>query len=121
MKKILIVEDDKALFHALNDKLTSEGFEIIQAQNGEEGLVRALSEHPDLILLDIIMPHMDGITMLKKLREDTWGKNVHVVMLTNINDTNKISQTLELGSFEYLIKSDISLSEIVQKVKNLTQ
>lgn len=120
-KRILIIEDDKSLFHALSDKLLSQGFEVVNALNGEDGLVKAISEHPDLILLDIIMPHMDGITMLKKLREDAWGKNAKVVMLTNVNDTNNISQTIELGSFDYLVKSDLSLAEIVEKVRVLTQ
>ncbi len=72
-KKILVVEDDVPELNALRDKFTREGFSILTAKNGEEGLAIALREHPDLILLDIIMPVMDGITMLVKLREDSWG------------------------------------------------
>jgi DNA-binding response OmpR family regulator len=95
-KKILIIEDEKPLARALELKLTHEGFEVKSAFNGEEGLEVALHEHPDLIMLDIIMPVMDGITMLKKLREaNEWGKTVPVIFLTNLGaDDEKIMKAI---------------------------
>ena len=82
-------------------------------------MATALREHPDLILLDIILPKMDGITMLKKLREESWGKHVHVFMLTNISDNEKVAAALENDAFEYFIKSNIKIEGLVAKVKEV--
>lgn len=117
MKKILIVEDDNILRLTLNNNLAREGFEIIEAKNGEEGLVTSSREHPDLILLDIFMPVMDGITMLKKLREDSWGKDAKIIMLTNLSDKEKLAEAMAQGSFDYLVKSDWKIDDVVKKVK----
>ena len=117
IKKILIVEDETSLRNALCEKLTREGFAILEAKNGEEGLEVALREHPDLILLDIIMPVMDGMTMLKKLREDAWGKNAKVIILTNLSDNDKMAEAITQGTFDCLIKSDRTLEDVVKKVK----
>ncbi|MDD5569135.1 MAG: response regulator [Candidatus Pacebacteria bacterium] len=118
MKKILIVEDDPILISTLADNLIKEGFEIIKAVNGEEGLASALAVKPDLILLDILMPKMDGLTVLKKLREDSWGANVPVIILTNLSSPKNISNALEfMGGFqEYLVKSEWEMGDVVAKV-----
>lgn len=119
-KVILIVEDDTPLRNALRDKLTREGFVILESKNGEEGLAVALREHPDLILLDIIMPVMDGMTMLKKLRvEDEWGKTVPVIILTNLtSDSNqRVRDVFETEPAYYLVKSDWKIEDLVAKVR----
>jgi len=116
-KIILIVEDEVTLRNALRDKLTHEGFGVLEAKDGEEGLEVALRDHPDLILLDIIMPKMDGMTVLKKLREDTWGKTVKVIILTNLSSDVKIGEAVILGSFEYLIKTDWKIEDVITKVR----
>ena len=116
-KKILIVEDEQDLRQTLVDKLTREGFDVLEAKNGEEGLKAALKEHPDLILLDIIMPVMDGMTMMKKIREDEWGRGVPVIMLTNLSDIERVSEAVESGIYEYLVKSDWKIEDVVKKVK----
>ena len=121
-KKILIVEiveDDVSLSNALSDKFENEHFEVLKAKNGEEGLTVALRERPDIILLDIIMPVMDGITMLHKLREDEWGKKAHVVVLTNVSDMSGIARAIENGAFEYYVKSDTQIENIVESVKRI--
>ncbi len=117
MKKILIVEDEESVINILSDKFSQEGFEILKARNGEEGLELALEKHPDLILLDIIMPKMDGITMLNKLREDEWGKEVPVVVLTNLSAADKKTKRVEKEVNEYLIKADWKLDDVVKKVE----
>jgi len=94
-KKILIVEDDFSLNEALQEVLEEEGFFVLSAKNGVVGLKQAFAEHPDLILLDIIMPKMNGMTMLRKLREDKWGRDVPVIMLTNVGDTKEVMEALE--------------------------
>lgn len=119
MKKVLIVEDEKTLRDALASKFSSEGFEVLTGENGEEGLALALDEIPDVILLDITMPVMDGITMLKKLREDEKGRDIKVLMLTNLSDGDKVSESIDQGSVGYLVKSDWSLADIVKKVTDL--
>lgn len=116
-KKILIVEDDKSLRHALEEVISREGFIAMVAKDGEEGLESALKNHPDLILLDIIMPKMNGVKMLKSLRDDTWGKAVPVLLLTNDTDPEHMRETLKDNATDYLIKSDWEIEEVVKKVK----
>jgi DNA-binding response OmpR family regulator len=119
-QRILIVEDDLPVLGALVDKLTREGFEALQAKDGEEGLSVANQEHPDLILLDIIMPKMDGLTMMKKLRAASdWGKSVPIIILTNLTaDDESINKGITEGepSF-YLIKTNWSMSDVVERVR----
>ncbi|OGI26051.1 MAG: hypothetical protein A3J76_05605 [Candidatus Moranbacteria bacterium RBG_13_45_13] len=116
-KTILIVEDEISMLNALRDKFTREGFEVLEAKNGEEGLEIALRDHPDLILLDIVMPKMDGMTMLKRIRADAWGKDVKVIILTNLSDNEKTAAALAQGSYDYLVKSDWKIEDVVAKVK----
>lgn len=117
-KTILIVEDDRALLRALSDKFTREGFNVLGAKDGLEGLKTALESQPDLILLDILMPEMGGITMLEKLRkENMWGKRVPVILLTNvIPDNDIIRKITENKPAYYLVKSDWQINDVVEKV-----
>ncbi len=117
-KKILIVEDDNKLSQMLTNMFSAEGVNVMRAGNGEEGLAIATKEHPDVILLDIILPKMDGITMLKNLREDEWGKNADVIMLTNLSTAEDVHKATEAGAYDYLIKSDWKMEDIVKKVKD---
>jgi DNA-binding response OmpR family regulator len=116
-KKILIIEDEEALRQAMVDKFNREGFFVIEAKDGEEGLDLAIKNHPDIILLDIIMPKIDGLSMLKQLRSDAWGKDVPILILTNLNDAEYVSQAVESGVYDFLVKSDWQLSTLVEKVK----
>lgn len=116
-KQILIIEDDLPLLQLMAGKFVREGFAVLEAKNGQEGLELALKEHPDLILLDIRMPEMDGMTMLKKLRVDSWGKSVSVIILTNLDDGERAAEALESGVSDYLIKTDCDLKDVVKKVK----
>lgn len=116
-KTILIVEDETDLREALRDKFEREDFTVFEAGNGEEGLVVATREHPDLILLDVMMPVMSGMAMFKQLRQDAWGKSVKVIMLTNLNDAENIAGAMEQGSYDYFIKSDWKIEDLVEKVK----
>ncbi|MAG44837.1 hypothetical protein CL633_03030 [bacterium] len=123
-KKILIVEDEILMLKALVRVLNQAGFDTLEACNGKEGLKTALLKKPDLILLDIIMPKMDGLTMLRKLQKNKWGSKVPVIFLTNLSDPEKIvaatrsyTKTLSNGMYDYLIKSDWRLTDVVKKVK----
>ncbi len=116
-KKVLVVDDEKVLLELLLSKIEQAGFIAIGARDGDEGLQKALVEHPDLILLDIIMPKMDGITMLKKMREDAWGKTATVMVLSNLNTAEAVEKSLENGVYDYLVKVDYSLDDLVKIVK----
>jgi len=118
-RKILIADDEESMLHALTDTFKSADFDVFGVKNGEEGLEIAFKEHPDVILIDILMPKMDGVTMLKKIREDEWGKNVPVMILTNLSDAEKIAEAVEDGICSYLIKTEWSLEDIVKKVKKM--
>ncbi len=118
-KKILIVEDDRSLLRGLVDKFTRENFAVSFASNGVEGLSSATLNHPDVILLDIVMAQMDGLTMLEKLRAASeWGKNVPVIFLTNLSPDNDkiIARIMKDEPVFYLVKSDFMLSDVVGKV-----
>ncbi len=120
--KLLIIEDEELLINTLEEKFLAEKFEVIKAADGEDGLKKALDIHPDVILLDILMPKIDGITMLKELRKDSWGKHAKVVILTNLNDTGKVAESMGVGldgSFTYLIKSDQTLESISKEINKV--
>lgn len=117
LKTILIVEDDTELREALKTALTYEKFNVLTADNGETGLGMALDKHPDLILLDVIMPRMDGLETLKRLREDIWGKKAPVIIMTVLDDLEKIAEVVSAGGDEYVIKSDVTLGTLVGKIK----
>lgn len=118
-KKILIVEDDPPLLKVLEAKFKGEGFEVLTAMNGEEGLESALENEPDIILLDLIMPKMDGVTMLKKLRETPYGAAANVVVLTNLSDSASVMQSMESGVYDYLVKTNWKLDAVVDRVKKI--
>ena len=117
--KILVVEDDVPMREALVGRFKKEGFAVVAAGDGAAGQTVALSEKPDLIVLDILMPHIDGIAMLKKLREDTWGKAVPVVLLTNLQpDSEELNEAITTTDPAFfLIKSALTPGDIVQKVR----
>jgi DNA-binding response OmpR family regulator len=114
---ILIVEDEAALLQTLAETFKAAGFTVLQARDGKEGLGVALVNHPALILLDIVMPVMDGMAMLERLREDRWGKEVPVILLTNLSDPAKVSEALAGGAYDYLVKTDWKLDEVVERVR----
>jgi DNA-binding response OmpR family regulator len=117
-KTILIVEDERPLRELLIAEISREGINTLGAGDGEEGLEVALKEHPDLLLVDILMPKKDGLEMVKGLRDDEWGKNAVVVLLTNLNDSEKIVEALNYGAREYLVKADWKIEDIIKMAKN---
>ena len=122
MKNILIVEDDPVLLDALKIKLEKDEYQVLKAPDGQTGLEMARKHKPDLILLDLILPVMDGMTMLRKLREtDSWGKTVPVIILTNLSgDSNQIiNDVTDLEPSYYLTKADLKLDELLEKIKEV--
>jgi DNA-binding response OmpR family regulator len=116
-KKILFIEDESALQKTLGDVLTQEGYKMIPALNGEIGLKLAKTKKPDLILLDLILPKLHGLEVLKKLKEDEETRDIPVIVLTNIENLNEVDKAIELGATTYLVKAQYSLEEVVEKIK----
>lgn len=117
---ILVVEDEKILCKTLEEILSTEGFDVLAAHDGEEGLELAIKEKPDLILLDLLMPKLDGMSLLKKLRQDSWGKDVKVIILSNLGDPRNIQGGEDLGAYgvsEYMVKTSSSLDGVILKIK----
>jgi CheY-like chemotaxis protein len=119
--KILIVEDEESQRLALQENLTFNHYEVIQARDGVEGLAMALKVHPDLIITDIRMPAMDGMAMMHKLREDLpWGQNVPIIILTNYDsDDSQLSQINSDHPTYYLLKVKTTIDKIIEKVQEV--
>jgi len=115
---LLIVEDEDHIRDLLQSAFAKESFVVLHAATGEEGLAQALDRHPSAILLDIMLPGMDGLTVLDKLRQDPWGKEVPVVLLTNLNPDDSMLERISKDepSF-YLVKVNSSTEDIISKVK----
>ena len=116
---VLIVEDEKLIQQALKDKFTFEHFTVLTADNGQAGLETALENHPDVILLDLQMPILDGFGALEKLRADAWGAQVPVIVLTNKETSADVYMTLKNHVQDYFIKAETSLETLVGAVRDI--
>ena len=117
-KTILIVEDEVPMIKALADKFRREGFSVLEAGDGEEGLKIAAEKQPDLILLDIVMPKMDGMAMMKKIRvKNKWGEDVPIIMLTNLSDPEDVAEASKYKVYDFLVKTDWRLDDVVKLVR----
>ena len=116
-KKIVLVEDDQFLGGLMSTKLEKEGFLVARAYDGEEAMKKIFEERPDLVLLDIILPAIDGFEVLKRLREDPQTAKIPVIILTNLGAKEDIERGFQLGAQDYIIKAHFTPGEIVTKIK----
>ncbi len=114
---ILLAEDDQALRELYAMALIKAGFEIVMAENGEQAASFALLKHPDLILLDIDMPHMNGHQAAEKIRNDTWGKTARIIFLTNHSDPSNIAHAVMQRPEEYIVKAHTPVAEVINQVR----
>lgn len=119
MAKVLIVEDDLFLRDLVFQKLQASGFEAHQAADGEEGLKKIIEVKPDLVLLDIILPSIDGFEVLRRKKENPEIASIPVMVLSNLGQKEEIDQGLKLGAKDYMIKAHFTLDEIMLKIKQL--
>jgi DNA-binding response OmpR family regulator len=117
--KVLIIEDDPFLSSMYATKFELEGFAVFSGDNGQKGLDLALVEIPDIILLDILMPVMNGFEVLENLKKNDKTKNIPTILLTNLNQKDEIERGFALGADDYLIKAHFMPSEVVEKVRGL--
>ena len=115
-KKVLVVEDETSLCDAIVAVLEKNGYDVTAAADGQQGLEAALERHPDVILLDHLMPTKSGLSMLEELRKDVWGATAKVIMTTNVSETENVNRALMQNVRQYIVKSDISLEDLVLAV-----
>lgn len=116
-KKILVVEDDRFLRELITKKISKEGFEVIRAVDGEDGIKKIKEEKPDLVLLDLILPGIDGFEVLSQMKEDPEIKSIPVIILSNLGQKEDVEKGIKLGAQDYLIKAHFTPGEIIEKVK----
>lgn len=120
MPSILHVEDEEAVSFILGKEFEAKGYRVIKAANGKEGLDAALREHPDVIITDLKMPVMNGTEMIHELRNDEWGKDAKIIVLTNFSDMDVLQEVLAQGAL-CIVKGDMKMEEIVGRVKDLLE
>lgn len=118
-KTILLVEDDTFILEMYATKLLNFGYNVITATDGDEALKTVKSKHPDFILLDLVLPSMDGFDVLKAIKKDPKIKDIPVVLLTNLGERKDVETGLKLGADDYLIKAHFTPSEVIEKIQNL--
>ena len=116
MRKVLIIEDDNFLLDLEATKLKSEGYIVISASTGEEGIERIYDEGVDLVLLDLILPKIDGFEILKKIKEDDKLKKIPVIIFSNLSDSKDIDRAKDLGATDFMVKSNFTLDELVKHI-----
>jgi CheY-like chemotaxis protein len=121
MKKVLFIEDEAAIHKTLSDTLNREEYKTISALDGEIGLRLAKEEKPDLILLDLVMPKIDGFGVLKALKADEETKEIPVIVLTNLEQMEDIQKAIDMGATTYLVKANHNLKEVVEMIEKATQ
>jgi len=119
--KILIIEDDFFIRELYERQFTKEGYLILSSEDGPSGLLAASQEKPDLILLDIMLPKLNGLDLLRTLKAKDETKNIPVILLTNLGQESVIKEGFELGAESYLIKSAYTPSQIIDEIKNFME
>ncbi len=120
-KRILIVEDDRFLRRACEGSLRQQGFSVLTAADGEEGLRMAQAERPDLVLLDMLMPKRSGMDVLRTLKTDPATRNIQVLILSNSSRDADMNQVLGLGAVGYLVKANLSLQELGERISRILE
>jgi two-component system, OmpR family, phosphate regulon response regulator PhoB len=120
-QRILLAEDDRFLQKAAGAKLRQEGFTVLTAADGEEALRVARTEAPDLVLLDLIMPKLQGFEVLRRLKEDAATVHIPIIVLSNLGQESDVKRATQLGATDYLIKANLSLAELARRVAGVLQ
>jgi len=119
MKKILVIEDDKFLRELISQKILKEGYDVAEAVDGEKGVESAKAEKPDLILLDLILPGIDGFEVLARIKSDPEIAGIPVIILSNLGQKDDIEKGMKMGAADYLIKAHFTPGEIIEKVGSI--
>ena len=117
-KTVLIVEDEQSMQRALKNKLEHSGYTVVTANDGEGAVDALRSAKPDLVLLDLIMPKLDGISVLRQMKADDALRGIPVVILTNLSSGDKVAEAMQLGTFDFLVKANYSLDDVLKTVND---
>jgi len=117
MKKVLVIEDEQLIADLLQRKLQGEGYYALVARDGERGLEAIKKEHPDLVLLDILLPRMNGFEVLAEVRKDKTVKETPIIIISNSGQTTEIDRAKEAGVRDWLIKTEFDPQDVVEKVR----
>src|SRR3989338_6161119 len=117
MAKILIIEDDPSISKVISTRLARENYEILVASDGEEGLRRIKEEKPNLVILDLMLPKIDGFAILQDAKATPETQHIPIIILSNLGQTKDIDEGMKLGAVDFLFKTDFSINQIVEKVK----
>lgn len=117
MKKIALIEDDKVLSDSVYSGLKDAGFEVVRAFDGEEGLRLVETEKPDLVLLDILLPKVNGLEVAKQLKNNPLTKAISIIILSVLDKSASVAEALDSGVYEYMAKGNLTVEEIVTRVR----
>jgi len=117
-KKILIIEDDKFIRDLISTKLAQENYEVLEAKSGKEGIQKIKKEKPDLVLLDLILPEIDGFEVLARIKTDPTIASIPVVILSNLDQKEHIQKCEKMGAVAYFVKAHLTPTELIEKIKN---
>lgn len=120
-QKILIIEDDKFLRELISRKLEKEGYVVCEAIDGEEGEKKIREEKPNLVLLDLILPGIDGFEVLSRIKQDPALESIPIIILSNLGQKEEIEKGLKLGAIDFLVKAHFTPAEIIEKIKNILE
>lgn len=117
MAKILLVEDDPLILKIFTTRLNADGYQVLTAENGQDGLDKAFAEKPDVIVLDIMMPKVDGFGVLEKLRSTAPTQQIPILVYSNLWQEEEVARAKQMGATEFIVKANISPTEMVNKIK----
>jgi len=118
-RKILVIEDDKFLRELISQKLLKEGYDIAEANDGEKGIEAVKKENPGLVLLDLILPGIDGFEVLARIKADPEISEIPIIILSNLGQKDDIEKGLKMGAADYLIKAHFTPAEIIEKIRSV--
>ena len=121
LPKVLVVEDDIFMVDLISQALKSDEYTLLLAKNGTEGIEKCQAEHPNLVLLDIILPDQNGFDVLRQIRQMEGGNEIQVIVFSNLSEQNQKDEATRLGAIDYMIKANTSLPEITEKVKSVLE
>jgi DNA-binding response OmpR family regulator len=115
--KVLIIEDDKFLQKILTTKFVKEGYDVHSASDGEEAIQQLIAYGPSFVLLDLILPKLNGFEVLSEMKTNQKMRGIPVIVLSNLSQAEDIKRATELGAIDFMVKADLSINDVVQKVK----
>lgn len=118
-KKILVIEDNKFIRKVIKNKFSGENYNVVEAIDGERGIMMAREEQPDIILLDLVLPEIDGFEILQKLKKESKTSKIPVIILSNLGEKENVKKGLELGAVDYLIKANFNPNDILERVEKI--